>query len=165
MQLAARLPHRNGMMTMIRLYEPRYDEAEVVRLIRTELIPLSHSVHQLDAQTIRELPKRFRSGVTYVAAMSKKSAPISFIHFEIMGEVLYLDMMVTHPDHRNRQWGKKLMAHSEAYGKSQQCRIARLFVDQINDKAHKLYNKLGYYTVQYYPELRCYELLKPLTPL
>lgn len=61
------------MMIMIRIYDPRLDEAEVVRLIRTELIPLSHTVHQLDAQTIRELPKRFRRGVTYVASLSKKA--------------------------------------------------------------------------------------------
>lgn len=150
---------------MIRLYEPRTDEAELVRLIRTELIPLSHTVHQHDAQTIRELPKRFRRGVTYVASLSKKSAPVAFIHFEVMGEVLYLDMMVTHPEHRNRQWGRKLIAHSEAYGQAQQCKVARLFVDQVNAKAHHLYNKLGYNTVRYLPELRCYELLKPLTPL
>lgn len=150
---------------MIRIYEPRLDEAEVVRLIRTELIPLSHTVHQHDAQTIRELPKRFRRGVTYVASLSKKSAPIAFIHFEVMGEVLYLDMMVTHPDHRNRQWGRKLMAHSESYGRTQQCKVARLFVDQVNAKAHHLYNKLGYDTVRYYPELRCYELIKLLAPL
>lgn len=149
---------------MIRFYEPRYDEAEVVRLIRTELIPLSHSVHQLDAQTIRELPKRFRRGVTYVASLSKKSAPVAFIHFEVMDEVLYLDMMVTHPDHRNRQWGRKLIAQSEAYGQAHQCKVARLFVDQINAKAHQLYNKLGYENVLYHPELRCYEMLKLLTP-
>lgn len=149
---------------MIRIFNPRTDEAEIVRLIRTELIPLSHTVHQHDAQIIRELPKRFRRGVTYVAALSKKSPPVSFLHFEVMGEVLYLDMMVTHPDHRNRQWGRKLIAQSEAYGISQQCRIARMFVDQVNAKAHNLYIKLGYITVNYYPELRCYELLKPLTP-
>lgn len=149
---------------MIRFYEPRYDEAEVVRLIRTELIPLSHSVHQLDAQTIRELPKRFRRGVTYVASLSRKSAPVAFIHFEVMDEVLYLDMMVTHPDHRNRQWGRKLIAQSEAYGQAHQCKVARLFVDQINAKAHQLYNKLGYENVRYHPELRCYEMLKLLTP-
>lgn len=152
------------MMILIRLYDPRTDQAELVRLIRTELIPLSHTVHQHDAQTIRELPKRFRRGITYVAALSKKSPPVSFLHFEVMGEVLYLDMMVTHPDHRNRQWGRKLIAHGEAYGLTQQCKIARMFVDQVNAKAHNLYNKLGYMTINYYPELRCYELVKPLTP-
>ncbi|CAM4011639.1 GNAT family N-acetyltransferase [Paenibacillus alkaliterrae] len=150
---------------MIRIYDPRIDQAELVRLIQSELIPLSHTVHQHDAQTIRELPKRFRRGITYVASLSKKSAPVAFIHFEVMGEVLYLDMMVTHPSHRNRGWGKKLMAYSEAYGQAQNCRAARLFVDQVNAKAHNLYKKLGYQTVRYYPELHCYELLKSLTPL
>ncbi len=149
---------------MIRAYNPRYDQTEVVRLIRDELIPLSHTVHQQDAQVIRELPLRFRRGAAFVVALSKKSPPVAFIHFEIMGQILYQDMMVTHPEHRGRGWGKQLMACSESYGAARGCTIARLFVDDSNDRAHLLYRKLGYETVRYVPELRCYELLKRLSP-
>ncbi|MFC4776873.1 GNAT family N-acetyltransferase [Paenibacillus sp. GCM10023252] len=150
---------------MIRSRNPRTDDDEIMRLIKRELIPLSHTIHNGDAQTIRELPKRLRRGVTYVAAGSKSSTPYGFIHFEIIGSILMFDMLVVHPDHRNRQWGRKLIAHSEAYAQSQQCSLARLFVDQINSKAMRLYARLGYQTVRYYPELRCYEMHKPLTPL
>jgi ribosomal protein S18 acetylase RimI-like enzyme len=150
---------------MIRAYNPRYDQAEVIRLIRDELIPLSHTVHQHDAQVIRDLPLRFRRGAAYVAALSKKSPPVAFIHFEAMGDILYQDMMVTHPEHRGRGWGTKLMACSEAYGAENGCSVARLFVDDSNGRAHQLYRKLGYETVRYVPELRCYEMLKRLPPL
>lgn len=148
---------------MIRLRNPRTDDAELIRLIRTELLPISHTARPLDAQIVRELPKRFRSGMTYVASLSKNSAPIGFVHCEIIGEVLYVDMLATNPDHRNRRWGKRLMAQGEAYGAAHQCKAARLFVDAVNDKARHFYVKLGYTIVHYHQDLRCYELIKPLT--
>lgn len=147
---------------MIRLRKPRTDDAELVRLIRKELIPLSHTVRPLDAHTIRELPMRFRRGVTYVATLSKFSPPVAFVHFEAIGDILNIHTLVTHPEHRNRQWGTKLMAHAEAYGRARHCKVVRLYVDRINPKAHHFYNKLGYHSVRYIPELHCYELHKPL---
>lgn len=148
---------------MIRLRNPRTDDAELVRLIRSELLPISHTARPLDARLVRELPNRFRSGVTYVASLSKTSPPVAFVHCELMGEILYVDMLVTHPDHRNRMWGKRLMAQGEALGQAHGCKTARLFVDSVNDKARHFYNKLGYVTVLYHRELRCFELMKPLT--
>lgn len=150
---------------MIRARNAKTDDAEIFRLIQTELIPMSYTVHPLDAHVIRELPKRFRNGVTYVAAAGKTSLPYGFVHFEQTGEILYVDMLVIHPQHRNRDWGKRLMASCEAYGLAHHFTAARLFVDEINSKARNFYTRLGYYTIGYYPELRCYEMVKPLTPL
>ncbi|GLX67620.1 GNAT family N-acetyltransferase [Paenibacillus glycanilyticus] len=147
---------------MIRARNPKTDDTEIYRLIQDELIPMSHTAHPLDAQTIRDLPIRFRRGMTYVAAEGKTSKPYGFIRFEITGEILYLDMLVVHPDHRNRQWGRKLLLAAEAYGLSRNCRASRLFVDQVNTKAQNLYTRLGYQANQYYPELRCYEMIKQL---
>ncbi|TCN00712.1 acetyltransferase (GNAT) family protein [Paenibacillus sp. BK033] len=147
---------------MIRARNPKTDDKEIFRLIQAELIPMSHTAHPLDAQTIRDLPVRFRRGVTYVAAEGKTSKPYGFIRFEVTGELLYLDMLVVHPDHRNRQWGRKLLLAAEAYGLTQNCRASRLFVDDINARAKNLYARLGYQAIQYYPELRCYEMIKPL---
>lgn len=149
---------------MIRERNPRTDDTEIFRLIQTELIPFSHTVHSSDPQTIRDLPKRFRRGATYVAAPGKSSAPYGFIHFEAMQAVLYVDMLVIHPKHRNRHLGKKLMASCEAYGIAHNCLVARLFVDESNPKAHHFHSRLGYETINYYPELRCYEMIKPLAP-
>lgn len=151
------------MVAMIRARKPRNDDAELVRLIRTELIPLSHTARPLDAHMIRELPNRFRTGITYVATRSKFGPPVAFVHFYVHGEQLYVDMLVTHPEHRGMQWGTTLMAYAEAYGKASHCNVVRLFVDRINTRAHRFYNRLGYQTVRFIPELQCYELLKPLT--
>ena len=150
------------MNAMIRARKPGTDDAELVRLIRTELIPLSHTARPLDAHMIRELPKRFRTGVTYVAARTKKGPPVAFVHFYTLGNQLYIDMLVTHPEHRGQSWGTTLVAYAEAYGQAHQCHVARLFVDRINTRAHRFYNRFGYATFRYIPELRCYELLKPL---
>lgn len=125
-------------------------------------MPLSHSVHMLDAHAVRELPIRFRRGATYVAAASKTTKPYGFVHFEKINSFLYIDMLVTHPEYRNREWGKKLMGSCEAYGIAQQCTAAYLFVDEKNTKAHRFYSRLGYKITRYDANLRCYEMGKPL---
>jgi ribosomal protein S18 acetylase RimI-like enzyme len=149
---------------MIRLRRPRTDDAEIIRLIKTELIPLSYTSHPRDAQTIREIPKRLRRGVTFVASRTKTSTPLGFVHLYIVGDMLLHDMLAVHPHHRGKQIGTLLLAHAEAYGRSHKCREARLFVDDNNERAHRLYARLGYETVRYYPDVRCYELVKTLAP-
>ncbi|WP_274649283.1 GNAT family N-acetyltransferase [Paenibacillus humicola] len=149
---------------MIRLRRPRTDDAEIIRLIKKELIPLSYTSNPRDAQVIREIPKRLRRGVTFVASRTKTSVPFGFLHLYTIGDMLVYDMLAVHPDHRGKQLGTKLMLCGEAYGLSQKCRTARLFVDEGNGRAHKLYARLGYDTVRYYPEVRCYEMAKMLLP-
>ena len=152
---------RKGCIGMIRSLKPN-DVTELVRLIRTELIPLSHTARPLDAHMIRELPNRFRSGVTYVATAARFGPPAAFIHFFADGSQLLIDMLVTKPQYRGMRLGSTLMAYAEAYGKAHHCQAARLFVDRVNTRAHRFYNKFGYSTVRFIPELQCYELLKPL---
>lgn len=140
------------------------DDPELVRLIRSELLPMSYTARPLDARMIRELSKRFRKGVTYVATRFKAGPPVGFVHFYVHKNQLLVDLLVTHPAHRGYRHGTTLMAHAEAYGKARHCHVARLFVDRINTRAHHFYNKLGYHTLRFIPELQCYELLKPLAP-
>lgn len=147
---------------MIRLRRPRTDDAEIIRLIRTELIPLSHTAHPRDASMIRELPNRLRRGITFVISRTKTSKPRGFVHLMTSGETLHFDMLAVHPQHRGRQAGTMLMAHGEAYGLAQGCRIARLFVDDINPRASRLYTRIGYVTIRHYPELRLFEMIKQL---
>ena len=73
---------------MIRERNARTDDEEIIRLIKSELMPLSWTTHQHDATVIRELPLRLRRGVTYVAAAGKTAAPYGFIHFETVGDIL-----------------------------------------------------------------------------
>ncbi|MBW7476607.1 GNAT family N-acetyltransferase [Paenibacillus oenotherae] len=147
---------------MIRFRRPRTDDAEIIRLIKTELIPLSYTAHPRDASTIRDLPKRLRRGVTFVSSRTKTSKPQGFVHLVTIGETLLFDMLAVHPNHRGKQAGTMLMAQGEAYGRAQGCSIARLFVDDINPRASRLYARIGYKTIRHYPELRLYEMIKPL---
>jgi len=147
---------------VIRNRLPRMDDAELIKLIRHELLPFSHTVSQHDASAISEIPRRLSLGKTLVASLSRTSTPIAFIHYIVTGDVIYVDMLVTHPQHRNRKWGKKLMAKCEADAIAQHCAAIRLFVDQSNAKALQFYSDLGYSAISFHSDIRCYEMLKPL---
>lgn len=148
---------------MIRARKPQ-DDTELVRLIRTELIPMSATARPLDARMVRELPHRFRWGVTYVATRSKQGPPVAFVHFVADGGQLLIDMLATDSAHQRLGIGSLLMAHAEAYALARDCGSARLYVDACNVKAHRFYGKLGYAWNRYIPEWHVHELTKPLNP-
>ncbi|MFD1953528.1 GNAT family N-acetyltransferase [Paenibacillus thailandensis] len=147
---------------MIRLRNARVDDAVLCDLIRKELIPHSHTVHWNDAPTIRELPKRFRRGVTFVAAAGKTAPPLGFIHLIAAGEWLYVDMLAVHPANRERGLGRQLLSACEAYGRERGCTAAFLFVDESNPGARRFYERLGYSAAGFSPVTRCYEMVKRL---
>lgn len=146
---------------MIRVRKPK-DDPELVRLIKSELLPYSYTVRPGDAHVIRELPKRFRWGVTYVATRSKQGAPVAFVHCHASQGVLLVDMLVTHPQQRGCGHGTTLMNYAEAYGRKHRCSISRLFVDASNRRALAYYQKLGYSILRFWPDLQCYELVKSI---
>lgn len=149
---------------MIRERHPRTDDAEIIRLIQSELIPISHTAHPKDSSLKRSIPQRLREGKTFVTSRHMRSKPTGFIHLIVKPQenVLLIDMLAIHRKQQGKQFGKLLMAYGEAYGASRNCRFARLFVDEGNDRAHHFYTRLGYQTFKYYSTFRCYELLKPL---
>lgn len=148
---------------MIRARKPQ-DDPELVRLIRTELIPLSASARPLDAHMVRELPLRFRWGTTYVATRTKQGPPVAFIHFVTMDGLLLIDMLACHSSYRGYGFGTALMEQAEAYGQARECSVAGLFADSSNGTALRFYGKRGYTIVRYVPEWQVYELVKPLIP-
>ncbi|SFJ00690.1 Ribosomal protein S18 acetylase RimI [Paenibacillus sp. UNC496MF] len=147
---------------MIRARHARTDDQEIIRLIKQELIPLSYTASPRDAQTIRELPKRMNGGVSLVYSRTRRSQPLGYIHYYIRDGLLLYDMLVVHPQHRGKKIGTTLMTQAETQAKEQGVTVARLFVDHGNPRAQRLYAKLGFQTVRYYSDLRCYEMLKPL---
>ncbi|GGD48239.1 GNAT family N-acetyltransferase [Paenibacillus nasutitermitis] len=148
---------------MIRPRRARTDDTEIIRLIKSELMPLSFSTSPRDAQTIRELPIRLRSGTTFVVSRTKTSTPLGFVHLYTQGGTLLYDMLAVHPQHRGKKLGTKLMAYGEAYARKQECTTARLFVDYSNNDAQRLYTRLGFRANRDFPELRCFEMVKSLT--
>jgi ribosomal protein S18 acetylase RimI-like enzyme len=162
LQQTSRRTRPKEAIPMIRPYRTRTDNAEIIRLIRSELIPLSHTISQRDAVTVRELTERLEKGTVFVAASGKSAPPQGFIHVLVLGDALQIDMLAVHPKLRGRHLGVKLMKQGEAHGLSQKCRYVRLYVDEGNERAHRFYARLGYNTVNYHHSVRCFELNKPL---
>lgn len=148
------------MQAIFRPYKPT-DKAAVLQLIRSELVPLSNTVHSLDGKLLRHLPRRLRQGVTLIAARTRSSPPLAFIHF-MTGKLLFIDMLVVHSRYQGMRLGTQLMREAETHGRLHGCSRALLFVDKGNDRASRFYERLGYTIDRYDQALQCYELSKPL---
>ncbi|CDN41799.1 MULTISPECIES: GNAT family N-acetyltransferase [unclassified Paenibacillus] len=140
----------------------RKDLDGLVRLIRTELLPLSYSTETDDPTVIRSLPGRFRDGRTIVAVAGKKGEPAGFVHYQFLQGILHIDMLAVHRDCRNAGVGGSLMKQAEAAGAAEGCVLALLFVDDANDKARRFYERIGYEPVRHHESYKVTELLKPL---
>ncbi|MBJ6360520.1 GNAT family N-acetyltransferase [Paenibacillus sp. GCM10012307] len=148
-------------MTIIRSYR-NSDKKAVLQLIKTELIPKSHTVHSLDGPLLRAIPRRLQEGLTLVASRTRSSAPVAFIHLMHDKEVLFVDMLVVHSRYQGRQLGRHLMELAETSGRLHGCSKAILYVDKGNEGACRFYGRLGYSTQRFIKELKCYELTKAL---
>lgn len=152
----------------IRPYRPRRDTADILRLIRRELVPLSRKPIGREALTDRALAERIRLGRTLVA-VGRGGEITGFIHVLITSRpnvpaLLQIDMLAVDRGSRGQGIGSALLKEAEAWGRSRRCAAASLYVDEGNDRAHLFYQRAGYQTVQFWPSFRCWELYKPLYP-
>lgn len=138
------------------------DLPELVKLIQTELIPMSYTVSPDDASVIAGLPDRLRSGETIVAALSKRGKTLGFVHFSLMQGILHIDMLVIHPQSRKHGIGKELMRLAEQRGRIAGSVMSVLYVDDVNEKARRFYIREGYESVRHFPELKVTMWTKPL---
>ena len=150
----------------IRPYRPRRDTAAILRLIRRELAPLSRKPISREALTDRALAERIRTGRTLVAA-GRGGKVLGFIHVMTAERPnaparLQIDLLAVEPGSRGRGIGSALLREAEAWGRARRCGDATLFVDEGNDRALLFYARAGYRIVRCWPQLRCWELFKPL---
>ncbi|MDR0267378.1 GNAT family N-acetyltransferase [Paenibacillus sp.] len=147
---------------MIRYRRPTEDDASIIRLIDSQLVPLSHlTPAQLEAVR-RDIPKRLSHGVTLIACQRYEDNPLGFVHFFLHGELLYIDMLAVAPESQRKRWGNMLMAHAEKFAASRGCKRSKVMVDVGNANGLSFYQKLGYAMVQYYTQSQCHELDKTL---
>ncbi|MBO9600203.1 MAG: GNAT family N-acetyltransferase [Cohnella sp.] len=146
---------------MIR-WKQQGDARGIVELVRRQLVPLSPWQHPRDGKLRFEVARRLRRGPTFVASRTRQSAPFGFVHFEIRGSVLFVDLLAVDSRHQNRRWGTELMTRAESYGRKKGCTVARLFVDEGNARGLRFYRRLGYQSLAYIEELKAYHMHKSL---
>jgi len=148
---------------MIR-WKQQGDERAIVELVRKQLVPISPWQHPRDGRLRIDVLRRLRRGPTFVVANSLKSPPIAFVHIEIRGTVLFVDLLAVDARHQNRQWGTALMKRAEAYGRKRGCTTAYLFVDEGNSRGVRFYRRNGYEVLAHVEALKAYHMHKSLIP-
>nr|WP_245347185.1 GNAT family N-acetyltransferase [Cohnella lubricantis] len=134
----------------------------IVRLVRTQLVPLSPWQHPRDGRLYDEIKERLRVGNTLVAVKNRFGEPIGFLHLIVQDSSLFIDLLAVDPNQQNRHWGTQLMQRAEEFGRAHSCRIAYLYVDEGNYRGQRFYKRIGYETTQYVKELRCYRMEKAI---
>ncbi len=146
---------------MIR-WKQQGDTKGIVELVRKQLVPLSPWQHPRDARLRLEVVRRLRRGPTFVVSRTRQSPPFGFVHLEVRGSVLFVDLLAVDARHQNRQWGTELMRRAESYGRKKGCTVAYLFVDEGNARGIRFYRRLGYQSLAYVEALKAYHMHKSL---
>lgn len=147
---------------MIRFRRPKQDDAAIISLIESQLVPLSHLPPAVIGQIRKELPRRLGHGITLVASTHLESTPLGFVHCLLHGDLLFIDMLAVAPAAQRKRWGRRLMCRAERFALSRGCRRSKVAVDEGNTGGLEFYRRLGYTVIRYAAQNRCYELEKPL---
>jgi ribosomal protein S18 acetylase RimI-like enzyme len=142
---------------MIRSRRPALDDADIVRLIRQELIPLNPPELRPEWSD-RKVLKRVNQGTTFVwlpdeATVSRMGGFITLIPRS--GE-LFIDMLALDRSTQGRGVGALLLNKAIKYGAVHGCSVMRLYVNDDNRRGIRFYQKHGMYPVWYDAQLRSY---------
>ncbi|WP_068773849.1 N-acetyltransferase [Paenibacillus sp. FJAT-26967] len=137
---------------MIRNRNSSKDDAAIVRLTQSELLPFTRLTTPEAEVKLPDLQKRFALGKTYVAE-SGAQAVAGFVSVQVSGTHLFVDMLAVDSKFHGRGLGTLLMERAEKYGRSKKCRLSSLYVDRVNQKAISFYQNKGYETTRYLPKL------------
>ncbi|UPK47228.1 GNAT family N-acetyltransferase [Paenibacillus pabuli] len=147
---------------MIRQRKSKLDDVAIMRLIDSQLVPLSHMSESEINKIRKEIPLRMNRGMTFVVSQNPDNEAVAFIHFLMHGELLYVDMMAVAPKEQRKKYGQTLLLKAENFATSRGCKRSKVMVDEGNTKGLHFYQKNGYTLVRYIMLSRCYELEKTL---
>ncbi|WP_442955023.1 GNAT family N-acetyltransferase [Paenibacillus sp. JJ-100] len=147
---------------MIRQRSSKLDDSAIMRLIDTQLVPLSHMSEKEIHKIRKEIPLRMNRGMTFVISPEPDQAAIAFIHFLMHGELLYVDMMAVSTREQRKRHGQTLLQRAESFAVSRGCKKSKVMVDEGNIKGTEFYQKNGYQVLRYIMVSRCYEMEKRL---
>lgn len=146
---------------MIR-WKQQGDIGGIVELVRKQLVPLSPWQHPRDEKLRFEVARRLRKGPTFVVSRTRQSSPFGFVHIEVRGSVLFVDLLAVDSRHQNRRWGTELMKRAEEYGRKRGCTMSHLFVDEGNERGVRFYERNGYRIATHVEVMKAFHMKKPL---
>lgn len=146
---------------MIRERIPKKDDEAIYRLIVAELAPYAKQTAPNLRVNRTDIRRRLDRNVTLIIT-ANNSQPCGFITFRINADNLNVDMLAIDKRRQNLGLGSQLMNEAEYYGIIRGCNRARLFVDDLNDKAIRFYERKGFYRERFFPAFRCYLMSKYL---
>ncbi len=147
---------------VIRQRTSKLDDGAIMKLIDTQLVPLSHMSEKEINKIRKEIPLRMNRGMTFVVSPEPDKTAVAFIHFLMHGELLYVDMMAVSPKEQRKRYGQSLLLKAESFAASRGCKRSKVMVDEGNTKGLQFYQKNGYSAIRYIMISRCYELEKTL---
>ncbi|SEB13078.1 Acetyltransferase (GNAT) family protein [Paenibacillus sp. 276b] len=147
---------------VIRQRKSKLDDVAIMRLIDSQLVPLSHMSESEINKIRKEIPLRMNRGMTFVVSQNPDNEAVAFIHFLMHGELLYVDMMAVATKEQRKKCGQTLLLKAENFAASRGCKRSKVMVDEGNTKGLRFYQKNGYSTIRYIMLSRCYELEKTL---
>ncbi|WP_366289472.1 GNAT family N-acetyltransferase [Paenibacillus sp. AN1007] len=147
---------------IIRQRSSKLDDGAIMKLIDTQLVPLSHMSEKEIHKIRKEIPLRMNRGMTFVISPEPNQAAVAFIHFLMHGELLYVDMMAVSTKEQRKRYGQTLLHKAESFAVSRGCRKSKVMVDEGNTKGFQFYQKNGYQNLRYIMMSRCYEMEKRL---
>ena len=106
--------------------------------------------------------QRLSIGMTYVWR-NRIGHIVGFIHILTQDRILWVDMIAVKHQQKGKGIGRKLVQHALLYGKATRMDDISLYVDKSNNKAIKFYKALGFRSIQYHPNIHCYEFSKKLS--
>lgn len=152
----------NDVVPMIRQRLSSSDDKVLVRLIREELMPYSATVQ---SESERSTYSRLDHGnIAVLTLTGRPQMVIGFVQFNLVGaryeRGLTIDLLAIQSQWRGHGFGGMLLTYAEEFGKAEQARWARVFVDISNLRAQKFYMRHHYRVAKHLPTLKVIELTK-----
>lgn len=148
---------------MIRKRNPRSDDAELIRLIRKELIPLNPPEIRPKITT-EGIIRRVNEGTTYVWVPDEATPQRAkgFITMIMRNDELFVDMLAVEKTMQGRGIGTMLLKKAERVGKKKGVRYLHLYVNEGNAKGLRFYQRHGLNIAWYDPARRSFLMEKAI---
>lgn len=147
---------------MIRKRIPSVDDEAIYKLVVRQLLPFTRMTAPHTQTSLPSVRQRLNGNdFTFVAADERRE-PYGFVTGHCRQRTLFIDMLAMDGRHQGRGLGTALMLSAEMHGRSQGCREAYLFVDEVNERAQHFYTGKGYSLDYYVPAVRCFRMSKRL---